>query len=131
VRTDILALLEAEPMTAGQLAQLLDVDRGTVLAELKAMQKAGLIWRHDGGVKGVVWSIVSVEIPERPAPKSGETPLRHPYERPEHVTLSAEDRKPSWWVGLTREQLAAEVAKHQRRMHDSKAAHLMPIRMLR
>ena len=60
---------------------------------------------------------------------SRKLPRRHPNDRPPAGTL-APDTPPSWWVGLTREQLVTEAEARLPLMRGTKEYTYIPFRML-
>lgn len=50
--------------------------------------------------------------------------LRQPHERPPSVAIPKESAG-SWWVGLTREQLAARIAERAQEMRNSPIARIL------
>lgn len=129
MRDELLALLEDGGHSSGALAEWLGADRLTVIRALKALEQQGLVAKTEQGGTGVVWRLTGV--PPAPAPRAARKPgrpkkvLRQPDERPPSQALPKETA-PSWWVGLTRDQLRQAVDQQQGRMAASKAAKPTP-----
>lgn len=117
-RDDILALLEEQPYSTGQLCGLLGHPTPRMLSVLRTMARASLIQQTDQA-DGVRWTLRSAAVLEQEAPPRKAT-------KPVRITKRAEIAKKggtgeSWWARpeLLRDRtaFASEVARqHQARL---------------
>jgi hypothetical protein len=102
----ILALVEPGPKRTAEIAAALDIATSTAILHLKPMLRDGRLEKIGGGPQQA-WCLPS--FPRQtfyPTAKSQRPGTRQPHERPPSAKI-AKDRPPSWWVGLSREQLEA------------------------
>lgn len=134
MRDVLLALLEDGPHSVGELALWVNADRLEVIRTLKALKLEGLTWRTDRKDGTVVWSLAGTSAggflhqTPQPAPpvKPKKKALRQAVERTERIDQAT----PSWWVGLSREELEREAQTRAEQMRSSKQAAYVPHRTL-
>jgi hypothetical protein len=133
MRDTLLALLEDGPHSAHELALWVKADRLEVIRVLKALKAEGLTWRTDRADGTVVWSLAGVSAGGllQPAPqvkpKKKAAALRQVVDA---VTRIDPTTKPSWWVGLSRDDLEREAHTRAESMKTSKQANFVPHRTL-
>lgn len=132
----LLRLLANGATTAAQLAICANADRLEVIHALKALKAEGKIWRTDKSDGTVLWSLAGVSpggfLPSTPAAKKSirtRTPLRQPSERPARLVVEVE-QPASWWVGLSREQLAAQAKDRADQMTGSRMGKFLTVKAL-
>lgn len=136
MKARLLRLLAKGATTAAQLAIWANADRLDVIHALKALKAEGQVWRTDKPDGTVLWSLAGVSpggfLPSTPAAKKSirtRAPLRPPSERPDRVVMDVE-RPTSWWIGLSREQLAQQAKDRADQMTGSRMGKFLTVKAL-